>query len=271
MRAKDRERAQVAGVLRLTNRGKIQVSSRRSQWRGTGAICHSLVERGGAQSETDPRCLPRRSPRKVPDPYVIVPRNSREITVKEQSLRLSLLAAATIVVGGLLGSGTSGLAQSGDGAAIRHSDDGSCSNRTLRGKYAFTIEGFFVDAPVPLPLRGIAMTQFDGRGHLTQVDHVVFNGMLPPVEWTAATGTYTASIGIVMERPRLSFLAPRFPLWSCASSSATTGPKSAPLFRSLDTLSAALPRRWTNRSEWPGVSWGRGLRMTEATPLFEQP
>lgn len=91
---------------------------------------------------------------------------------------------------GLIGSGTSGLAQSG-GASIRQFDDGSCSNRTLRGKYAFTIEGFFVDAPVALPLRGVAMTQFDGRGHLTQVDHVVFNGMLPPVEWTPATGTYS--------------------------------------------------------------------------------
>ena len=34
------------------------------------------------------------------------------------------------------------------------------------------------------------MTYFDGRGNLTQVDHVVFNGMLPPVEWTPATGTY---------------------------------------------------------------------------------
>ena len=34
------------------------------------------------------------------------------------------------------------------------------------------------------------MTQFDGRGHLTQVDHVVFNGTPPPVDWTPATGWY---------------------------------------------------------------------------------
>jgi hypothetical protein len=63
-------------------------------------------------------------------------------------------------------------------------------NRTLRGDYAFTVEGLFVDAPVALPLRGVALTHFDGRGSLTQVDHVVFNGMLPPMEWTPATGSY---------------------------------------------------------------------------------
>jgi hypothetical protein len=69
-------------------------------------------------------------------------------------------------------------------------DDSRCSNRTLRGDYAFTIEGFFVDAPTPLPLRGVAITHFDGKGTLSQVDHVVFNGTLPPVDWTPATGTY---------------------------------------------------------------------------------
>jgi len=112
-------------------------------------------------------------------------------TVKKHSLRLSVLATVTVVVGGFMSSGNAGLAQSGDGASARHSDDGACSNRTLRGKYAFTIEGSFVDAPVALPLRGVAMTNFDGRGNLTQVDHVVFNGTPPPVDWTPATGTYS--------------------------------------------------------------------------------
>lgn len=70
------------------------------------------------------------------------------------------------------------------------STDSTCSNRTLRGNYAFHIEGAFVDAPTPLWLRGVAMTTFDGRGHLTQVDHVVFAGAVPPVDWTPATGTY---------------------------------------------------------------------------------
>jgi hypothetical protein len=48
----------------------------------------------------------------------------------------------------------------------------------------------FVDAPTPLPLRGVALTRFDGLGHVTQVDHVVFNGGPPPVDWTPATGWY---------------------------------------------------------------------------------
>ena len=65
-----------------------------------------------------------------------------------------------------------------------------CSNSTLNGAYAFAIEGVFVDAPTPLPLRGVALTRFDGLGHVTQVDHVVFNGGPPPVDWTPATGWY---------------------------------------------------------------------------------
>lgn len=74
--------------------------------------------------------------------------------------------------------------------AARPDDEQSCSNRTLRGDYAFHIEGAFVDAPAPLLLRGVAMTRFDGKGHLSQVDHVVFNGMVPPIDWTPASGTY---------------------------------------------------------------------------------
>jgi hypothetical protein len=102
----------------------------------------------------------------------------------------SLLATATLVMCGLIGSGATGLAQPGS-TTTRQSEDRFCSNRTLRGLYAFTIEGFFVDASAPLPLKGVAMTHFDGRGNLTQIDHVVFNGNLPPVDWTPATGTYS--------------------------------------------------------------------------------
>ena len=76
------------------------------------------------------------------------------------------------------------------GAASSSAEERRCSNSTLEGAYAFTIEGVFVDAPSPLPLRGVALTRFDGRGHLTQVDHVVFNGAPPPVDWTPATGWY---------------------------------------------------------------------------------
>lgn len=76
------------------------------------------------------------------------------------------------------------------GTDTERSHDSRCSNRTLLGDYAFHIEGAFVDAPTPLLLRGVALTRFDGRGKLTQVDHVVFDGMVPPIDWTPATGTY---------------------------------------------------------------------------------
>jgi hypothetical protein len=105
-------------------------------------------------------------------------------------LRASVLALPAIALGVLLFSGTLARGQSEDRTS-RSSDNGRCSNRTLRGLYAFEIEGHVVDAPTPLPLRGVAMTHFDGKGNLSQVDHVVLNGMLPPVDWTPATGTYT--------------------------------------------------------------------------------
>jgi len=66
-----------------------------------------------------------------------------------------------------------------------------CSNRTLAGDYGFTIEGTILNAD--LPLRGLVMQHYDGRGHITQVDHVVFGGYPPPLEWTPGTGTYTVN------------------------------------------------------------------------------
>jgi hypothetical protein len=102
--------------------------------------------------------------------------------MNNRSFGLSGIAARTVVACALLLPGTAALAQN---------DAGQCSNRTLQGDFAFTVEGVFTDAPTPLAVRGVAMTHFDGQGNLSQVDHVVFNGTLPPVDWTPATGTYT--------------------------------------------------------------------------------
>ena len=104
-----------------------------------------------------------------------------------RSLRLSRLAAAAALGCTVVSAGIPALAQSGARASGR---ERHCSNRTLQGSYAFTIEGVFVDAPTPRFLRGVALTRFDGDGNLTQVDHVVFDGTPPPVDWTPATGTY---------------------------------------------------------------------------------
>ena len=68
----------------------------------------------------------------------------------------------------------------------------ACSNVTLHGNFAFTLTGQIL-APPPAagPVSGIARTEFDGQGNLTQIDHVVHNGVLPAEEWRPATGTYS--------------------------------------------------------------------------------
>ena len=37
------------------------------------------------------------------------------------------------------------------------------------------------------------MARFDGKGNITQVDHIVLNGIPPKIEWTPGTGTYTVN------------------------------------------------------------------------------
>ena len=71
-----------------------------------------------------------------------------------------------------------------------HGSDAECSDRTLRGDYAFAIDGTISTAPSPLLLRGVAMTHFDGHGNLSQVDFVTLNGVAGGPDWRPATGTY---------------------------------------------------------------------------------
>lgn len=75
---------------------------------------------------------------------------------------------------------------------VRADDEGgACSNRTLRGSYGFGIDGQIFPPGAPaLVLRGVAMTQFDGEGNLTQVDHATVNGIPRWAGWRSATGTY---------------------------------------------------------------------------------
>jgi hypothetical protein len=76
-------------------------------------------------------------------------------------------------------------------AASARGESGGCSNATIRGEYGATITGQILGGPVAGPLTGVALTFYDGQGHLTQVDHVVLNGNPPAVQWRPATGTYT--------------------------------------------------------------------------------
>jgi hypothetical protein len=109
---------------------------------------------------------------------------NKEVTkMKERNSKISRIASSTMIVCGVLVSVSPGWAQSASGF---------CSNQILRGNYGFSVEGVVTPAPgVQVPIRGVAMTNFDGQGNLTQVDHVVIPGSPPPaLDWTKGTGTY---------------------------------------------------------------------------------
>lgn len=84
-------------------------------------------------------------------------------------------------------------------APARAEDEARCTNKTLQGDYGFHIEGVILTLPgvaLPpggVPLRGVAMSHFDGKGNMTQVDHVVAGGAPPPVPWTSGAATYTVN------------------------------------------------------------------------------
>ena len=102
----------------------------------------------------------------------------------------------TFTVSGLLIAGCAVLVgQPGNAQSERFGDGGSssqsrCSNRTLRGSYAFNIDGTIVAGPNRLLLRGLAMTQFDGAGNLTQVDFTTINGAPVGTDWRSGVGSY---------------------------------------------------------------------------------
>ena len=115
--------------------------------------------------------------------------------MKSQSLRISLIASALIIFLGVLGALASGPRPTTRSTAVTENEreDGACSNRTLRGDYGFAIEGDILAGPSRIPLRSVAMTDFDGEGNLSQVEHFVFNGVPPPLDWSPSSGTYTVN------------------------------------------------------------------------------
>ena len=84
-------------------------------------------------------------------------------------------------------------------AALADSGLHPCSNRTLSGDYGFTIEGILgiPGAQLPpglgLPIRGLSMAHYDGRGNFTQVDHIVAGFAPESEDWTPGFGTYNVN------------------------------------------------------------------------------
>jgi len=77
---------------------------------------------------------------------------------------------------------------------VTRAQAGTCSNRSLRGHYGFTITGQLGQAPGLLPLEGLALTHYDGEGGLSQADFTVLNGVpFAPDFVEGETGTYTVN------------------------------------------------------------------------------
>ena len=70
-----------------------------------------------------------------------------------------------------------------------------CSNHTLHGDYAFRVSGEVFTPGDIVNRDGIAMTQFDGNGNLTQVDWVVANGA-PVLETHPGTRVFEPKISV---------------------------------------------------------------------------
>jgi hypothetical protein len=108
--------------------------------------------------------------------------------MKNRSISRILIAMTPMmIVCVVLALGASAVAQSG----MVKADHERCSNKTLSGDYGFTVEGTLL-GPGFL-LRAVVMQHYDGKGNITQVDHVVVNGVSPAQEWTPGTGTYTVN------------------------------------------------------------------------------
>jgi len=82
-------------------------------------------------------------------------------------------------------------------ARAQSTDNDGCSNATLRGDYGLTVHGEFLGLitptgpqyfPSPVPIDGVAMANFDGKGNVTQVSVSVLSGVTAPGPTDPETG-----------------------------------------------------------------------------------
>jgi hypothetical protein len=81
------------------------------------------------------------------------------------------------------------------GSGYAQSNSPACKNALIAGNYGFTVQGTKLGGAGPTgPMVGVAMTQFDGKGGLSQIDTVTIDGEVA-ADWThpRATGTYSVS------------------------------------------------------------------------------
>lgn len=90
----------------------------------------------------------------------------------------------------------------GAAAGYAQSNSKFCNNALIAGVYGFVVQGTRLPTPPPPggvappsgPLIGVALTEFDGKGGLTQIDTVTING-IKTADFTEApaTGTYNVN------------------------------------------------------------------------------
>jgi hypothetical protein len=85
------------------------------------------------------------------------------------------------------------------GGTARADDNQGCSNTALNGEYAFTVSGqIFLPNGTSILRDGVALTHFDGAGHLTQVDMVLSSPnavVVPGAPVDPVTGFHDQEIG----------------------------------------------------------------------------
>ena len=81
------------------------------------------------------------------------------------------------------------------GSGYAQSNSPACNNKLIAGNYGFTVQGTKLAGAGPTgPMVGVAMTRFDGKGGLSQIDTVTIDGEVV-ADWThtRATGTYSVN------------------------------------------------------------------------------
>jgi hypothetical protein len=77
-----------------------------------------------------------------------------------------------------------------------HGHERRCSNETLKGNYGFTIAGTRPTGPPPAPIEtfiGLAITNYDGRGNLTQTYGTSHGSISGDSATDIGSGTYEIS------------------------------------------------------------------------------